>query len=208
MGIGIIVDLIIVSIIGVSTFLAYKKGLIKLAIGLCAFIISIVVTFILYQPISNLIINTTNIDETIENAIYEKANDMMHEEENKGEFTNQVIETTKNQMLPVTARNLAINIVTGGVIIVLFFAIKILLHFVSALTDAISKLPIIDQINQIGGLIYGVLRGILIIYVVLLLLNIPAQISPANQVNESIEQSFVGKTMYQNNILNVFFMKD
>lgn len=208
MGIGIIVDLIIIAIIGVSTFLAYKKGLIKLAIGLCAFVISIIVTFVLYQPISNLIINTTNIDEAIENAIYEKANDMMHENEDQGELANQVIETTKNAMLPATARNLAVNIVTGGVIIVLFLAIKILLRFVSALADAISKLPIIDQLNQAGGLIYGILRGILIIYVVLLLFNIPGQISPENKVNESIEHSFIGKAMYQNNILNVFFVKD
>lgn len=208
MGIGIIVDLIILAIIGISTFLAYKKGLIKLAIGLCAFIISMVVTFVLYQPISNLIINTTNIDETIENVIYEKANDMMQEEDSRGEFTNQVMETTKNQMLPATTRNLAINIVTGGVVIVLFLAVKILLRFVSVLTDAISKLPIIDQINQIGGLVYGILRGILIIYVVLMLLHIPQQINPDNQVSEGINHSFLGKTMYENNILNVFFVKD
>lgn len=202
---GIIVDLIIVAIIVLSTFLAYRKGLIKLAIELCAFVIAIVVTFILYQPISNLVINTTNIDETIENTIYEKANDIMEENKKEEELTNQIIETTKNEMLPETARTLAINIVTGGVIIILFVAIKIALRFISAIADAIAKLPIINQLNKAGGMVYGLLRGFLIIYVTLLILVIPGQIDPNNVVNKSVEQSFLGKTMYQNNILNVFF---
>ena len=202
---GIIVDLIIVAIILLSTFLAYKKGFVKLAIGLFAFVISIVVTFVLYQPISNLVINSTSIDEAIEDAIYEKANDIMQENQEEGELTNQLMETTKNEMLPETARNLAINIVTGGVIIVLIIVIKIALRFISALADAIAKLPIINQFNRVGGMVYGILRGILIIYVALLILSISGEIAPNNTVNQSIDQSALGKTMYQNNILKVFF---
>lgn len=202
---GIIVDLIIVAIIVLSTFLAYQKGLVKLAIGLCTFAISIVLTFLLYQPISNLVINVTGIDEAIENSIYEKANDIMQENKSENELTNQVIETAQNEMLPETARNLAINIVRGGVIIVLFVAIKIALRFVGALADAIAKLPIINQINKAGGMVYGLFRGILAIYVALLIATIPGQINPNNTINQSINQSSLGKTMYQNNILNVFF---
>ena len=59
---GVIIDIIIIAIIAISTFLAYTKGLIALAFKLCAFIIAIVVTFILYNPVSNLVINVTNID--------------------------------------------------------------------------------------------------------------------------------------------------
>lgn len=201
---GIIVDLIIVAIIALSTFLAYKKGLVELAIELCAFVIAIVLTLVLYQPISNLVINITGIDEMIEDAIYEKANDIMQSDKEDG-LTNQMIETAKNEMLPETARSLAINIVRGGVIIILFIAIKIALRLITALADAIAKLPIISQLNKTGGMIYGILRGILIIYVALLIINIPGQINPKNIVNESIDQSFLGKTMYQNNILNIFF---
>lgn len=202
---GIIVDFIIIAIILLSTFLAYRKGLVKLAIGLFSFIIAIVATVILYQPISNLVINATNIDEAIENTIYEKANDIMKENETENELTNQVMETTANEMLPETARNLAIDIVRGGVIIILVVAIKIALRFITALADGIAKLPIIHQINKTGGLVYGLLRGILIIYVALLILTISEQIDPNNTVNQSLDQSYLGKTMYQNNILKVLF---
>ena len=56
---GIIFDLVIVAIIVLSTFLAYRKGLAVLAIKLCSVLIAIVVTLLLYRPIANLIINTT-----------------------------------------------------------------------------------------------------------------------------------------------------
>lgn len=200
---GIIVDLIIIGIVLLSTFLAYKKGLVKLAIGLCAFVISIVITFVLYQPISSFVINSTQIDETIEKSIYEKANEIIQENEN-GE-TEKILETAKNGMLPQTARNLSINIVRGGTMVILFVGVQIALKFVTAIADAIAKLPIIDQLNKTGGMIYGVLRGIFIVYVILLVLAIPGQINPKNIANESLDKSSLGKVMYQNNILNVFF---
>ncbi len=202
---GFVVDLIIIAVVALSTFLAYRKGLVKLAIGLCAFVISIVVTFILYYPISNLVINVTGIDEAIEDAIYEKANDVIKEGTQEEGLTNQMVETAKNEMLPETARNLAINIVRGGVMIVLLIAVRIALRFITAIADAIAKLPIIDQINKTSGMVYGVIRGILIVYVALLILGIPGKVNPNNKWNQSIDQSFLGKTMYQNNVLNVFF---
>ncbi len=167
----IIVDLIIIAIILISTFLAYRKGIVKLAISLLAFVISIVLTFILYQPISNLVINGTGIDEMIEDAIYEKANDIMKEDEEES-LTGEIIEQAKNEMLPETARTLAVNIVKGGTIIILFLGIRIGLKFVTFIADLVAKLPILNQVNKVGGLIYGILRGILIVYAILLIANV------------------------------------
>ena len=201
---GIVVDLIIVAIILLSTFLAYKKGLIMLAIQLLAVIISIVITVVLYKPISNLIINVTSIDETIQNSILEEANDIMT---NKEEKSNQIVETIQNNMLPETARTISINIIQGAVILLLFVIARIVLKFVSGLANLVSKLPIINQFNRLGGAIYGLLRGVLIIYVLLLIVNLSGRISPQNTVYTTVEESYIGKAMNENNILDVFFNK-
>lgn len=213
---GIIVDIIIIAIIALSIFLGYRKGLIELAIKLCAFVIAIVITFILYKPVSNLIINTTSIDETIENSILEKANDVMEgekgeelsEETNPGEtekLSEEIKQEAKEGLLPEAARGLSVNIVRGGVIIILYVLIRIALRFVTALANLVAKLPILKQFNKAGGAIYGALRGILIIYVCLIIISIFGQINPENEIHQNIEQSTLGKTMYENNILNVFF---
>ena len=201
---SIVVDLIIVAIILLSTFLAYRKGLITLAIQLVAVVIAILLTLLLYKPVSNVIINLTGIDETIQNAILEEANDIMT---NDGEGSNQVVETIQNNMLPETARTISINIIEGAVILILYIVIRIALKFVTALANLVAKLPILNQLNQLGGIIYGILRGLLIVYILLLLVNLSGEIEPQNQVYMAVEESYIGKMMNENNILDVLFTK-
>ena len=201
---SIVVDLIIVAIILLSTFLAYRKGLITLAIQLVAVVIAIVLTLLLYKPVSNVIINVTGIDEFIQNAILEEANDIMTNEE---EGANQVVETIQNNMLPETARTISINIIEGAVILILYIVIRIILKFVTALANLVAKLPILNQLNQLGGIIYGALRGILIVYILLLLVNLSGEIEPQNQVYTMVQESYIGKMMNENNILDILFTK-
>lgn len=199
---SIVVDFIIVAIILLSTFLAYRKGLITLSIQLVAVVISILATLILYKPISNLIVNTTSIDETIQNAILEEANDIMSNDENGSD---QIVESIQNNMLPETARTISINIIQGAVILILYVGIRIALRFVTALANLVSKLPILNQFNKLGGIVYGILRGLLIVYIVLLLINLSGEIEPENQVYTLVEDSYLGKMMNENNVLDILF---
>lgn len=199
---SIIIDFIIVAIVALSTFLAYRKGLITLAIQLVAVIISIVVTLLLYKPISNVIINVTSIDETIENAILEEANNIMTDGE---EGSDQIVETIQNDMLPETARTIAINIIQGAVILILYIGIRIILRFVTAFVNWVSKLPILNQFNKLGGVLYGILRGLLIVYILLFLINISGEIEPKNQIYTAVQSSYLGKIMNEYNILDILF---
>lgn len=199
---GIIVDIIIIAIILVSTFLAYRKGLITLAIQLVSVIIAVVLTLILYKPVSNVIINVTGIDEMIQNAILEEANDIMT---NNQENANQVVESIQNNMLPETARTISINIIQGAVILILYVIIRIILRFVTALANLVAKLPILNQFNKLGGVIYGILRGLLIVYILLLLVNVSGEIDAKNKVYTTVEESYIGKMMNENNVLSVLF---
>ena len=199
---GIIVDIIIIAIILVSTFLAYRKGLITLAIQLVSVIIAVVLTLILYKPVSNVIINVTGIDEMIQNAILEEANDIMT---NNQENANQVVESIQNNMLPETARTISINIIQGAVILILYVIIRIILRFVTALANLVAKLPILNQFNKLGGVIYGILRGLLIVYILLLLVNVSGEIDAKNKVYTTVEESYIGKMMNENNVLDILF---
>lgn len=201
---GIIIDILIVAFLALSVFLGYKKGLVSLAIKLCAFIIAILITFILYRPIGNLIINTTSIDESIENSIYNRVTETM-QKDSSDELTSDLIESAKQGMLEQSARELAINIVYAGTAIVLFIIVRIILIFVNALANLIAKLPIIKQANEAGGAIYGLLRGIVIIYLVLLIIYFVGEFNPNNIATQSINETTLTKVMYENNLFNIFF---
>lgn len=200
---GVVIDLIIIGILVLSIFLGYKKGLVSLAVKFVAFIIAIVVTFILYKPIANLVINTTNIDETIQNSILEKTTQIMqNDEENK--YIKDIKEEAQNGIITQTARDLSINIVNIVVMIILFLLVKIGLRFITALANIITKLPILKQFNKAGGILYGLLRGLIIIYVALAIIWIIGQINSENKLHKDINASYIGRLMYNNNILESF----
>lgn len=66
---GIILDIVLIAIIALNVFICYKKGLVKLAVGLIAVVAAIILALVFYKPVSNLIIENTELDENIEKAI-------------------------------------------------------------------------------------------------------------------------------------------
>ena len=148
----IIIDLILVAIISLFTFLGYRQGLVKAAIKILSFFIAIIIAFILYKPVSNLIVNNTSIDDNIKNTIIEKITpegvEQNEEVEIEDGFVNKMIGEANNTIEEV-ANAFSIKIIDICVLLLLYIIVKIALRFVSALADLITKLPIIKQVNKL-----------------------------------------------------------
>lgn len=198
-----VVDIIIIAVLALSIFLGYKKGLIELGIKAVAVIIAIVGTLILYRPITNIIVDTTNLDENLQQTIMEKSGSIVGDGTTGNAVEDGIVSEIQNQMLPEAAHELSLNIIRAGVMIVLYIVIKIALRFVTALANLIAKLPILDQFNKLGGIVYGAIRGLLIIYVALLIIQFVGEVNPGNRVNEEIDKSFIGKEMYERNVIEL-----
>lgn len=201
---GIIIDIIIILFILASVFFGYKKGLISLAINIVAFIIAMVVTLLLYKPIGNIIINNTTIDEKLQQMIQTKIEEFMENDDSK-DSSSKLIESAKNGLLPDTARSLSINIIYGITLIALFIIIKICLLLINSLANQVAKIPIIKQFNEIGGVLYGLLRGIIITYVILMVIQLIVTLNPKGALDNAMQESYLAKAMSSYNILNVFF---
>ena len=192
---GIIIDLILIAIVLLSAFLGYKKGLVKLGAKLFAGIIAIVLTLILYRPVSGAIIKNTPIVEKIKNVVIENSSNF--ENQDKDKVSTQITNQVKNEILPAEAENIAKSIVYAVTSIVLFLVIKIILSIVISLIDGIARLPILKQFNEVGGLVYGLARGMFIVCVIILLMGVHAKVKPENNLNENIEKSNITKMIYE-----------
>lgn len=148
----IIIDLILIAIIALFTFLGYRQGLVKAAIKILSFFIAIIIAFILYKPVSNLIVNNTSIDDNIKNTIIERITpegiEQNEEVEIEDGFVNKMIGEANNTIEEV-ANAFSIKIIDICVLLLLYIIVKIALRFVSALADLITKLPIIKQVNKL-----------------------------------------------------------
>lgn len=69
---GIIIDLLIIAIVGLSIWMGYKKGLTKSLLKIFNFFIALIISIILFNPISDIVINNTEVDEVIQDSIISK----------------------------------------------------------------------------------------------------------------------------------------
>ena len=192
----IAIDLIVVAIVALSAILGYKKGLVKLGAKLFAGIIAIILTFALYKPVSNFIFENTNLRQDIEKAILEKSNSIVENSENNAQ--KMVTETINNKVMPEQAKEISKNAVYVLSGIGLYIVLKIILSIVFSLLNVIANLPILKQFNETGGLLYGILRGLLIVCIALLLTNVYIKTTPNTDLDEKIEHTYITKFIYSN----------
>ena len=208
---GIVFDGIIIIILLVNIISGYKSGLVHVVFNIFAFLVALIVTLVLYRPIANQVIRTSNFDEKIESIIIENCtseNDEQSESKNSAalqkyveKYAKDIVTDAKDNAVEVAARAIAENVVSIAVLIILFIIVRLALIIVRFLADGIAELPIIKQFNEIGGFAYVVLRGFIIIEALLAVLFFIVSISGNNSISNAIDSSFITKILYGNNII-------
>lgn len=203
-----IIDIIVILIFLACIFMGYKRGLTKVIIHLLSFILAIIISLILFKPISTLIINNTDIYTNLSNSIQETLQKNEEEEKTNKEKPNVLIESinetvdeTKENATVAVANSIAETIINIIVIVILFIVIRIILFFIKFIFSTITDLPIIKQIDKLGGFIYGVLEALLIVLVLLAIISfvdIP-------ELQLAIKSSILTSFLYNNNILLMLF---
>lgn len=206
---SIIVDIAILAIIVLCIIIGYVRGLTGSLIKIVSFVLSLIIAFVLFIPVSNLIINNTEIDENLESSIRNMIiQDEQNEDENMpeaitdyiGQKIDQAADDAKEAIVDSTARDVALTIVKAGTWIALFIIARILLIFLRFITSLIAKLPVIKQFDKLGGIIYGLIEGLIIVYFLLALISFISPMLNGTLAN-AIDKSFVGSMMYNNNLL-------
>ena len=214
---SIIIDIIILGILALCIILGYHKGLTGSLLKIVSFVLALVIAFVLFKPISNLIIDKTTWDDSLEQGIRDTFltnNATKQETENKEEqnmpnvmvdYINKAVEDAGNQaketIVDMAARNVAVTIINAGVWIALFIIARIILIFIKGLTDLITKLPVIKQFDKLGGIIYGMIEAVLIIYGILAVLSFISPVIDNVGIIAAIQKSYIGSMLYNNNLL-------
>ncbi len=215
---GIIVDLIIIAILILFISIGYRKGLTGSLIKLASFAIALVLAFILYKPVANIVRDNTQIDENIESAIIstfskeETTNNDTDSNGNKDNLPETIVKNinneiesatteARNNIVKETAKNTTNTIINVGSGLVIFIAVRFILFIISLFVHEITKLPIIKQIDKVGGIGYGLVEGMVIILIILGIISLTSVVWSDNIVVTAITKSTIGDILYNNNII-------
>ena len=210
-----IVDLIILIIFALCIFTGYKKGLAKCLIKVLSFVIALVVAIALFKPVSNIVIEKTEFDDNIKNSITQIIADDVEETGEVKEdtnlpqsmvnFLNEKIKASTEETKQVVVNNVANEVATIAVNVCvalgLFIAVRLILLVVSGIFSMITELPILKQIDKAGGVVYGILHALVIIFVVFAIISFVSPIIENTQLITTINKSIIGSVMYNNNLL-------
>lgn len=209
----LIVDIVIVAIFALCILLGYKKGLTGCLIKVLSFFIALIVSAMLFKPAAIVVTNNTQIDENIQSSIvsvFEQEETENKDENEKNDspimkyISDKVEEATeekKKEIVNNAARDISVNIINVLCFIAIFIIVRFALIFVKALADLITKLPVIKQCDKIGGVIYGILQGFVIVFIGLALITFISTITKQYALLELINQSYIGSILNNNNIL-------
>ena len=216
---GIFIDFLIILIMSLFIFVGYKKGLVKVALSFVAIIASIIIALVLYRPIAGSIIDNTTVDDKIADGIYGQIDNVDFEnlEKEKDEkqpilkmsekYIKEAMEQSKQDVARYVAEQLSKTIVEGMTFIALLIVLRIALIALNLLSDIIVGLPIIKQFNKSGGIVYGIVEGFFIINLLLAIAFVLNPIVLDGNIEKNINESYIGRVVYQNNILISSVMK-
>lgn len=223
----VILDILIVLFMCAIALISYKKGLTASLFKIIGFVLSIIVVIVLHKPLANFIVNNTQLDETIEKQIVFMMSEKTGVSEEEmvtaesvelevdaatnsvpkaiGDFVqnkmDEVVEDAKTNVVNATARAIALAVVDLVATLVLFIGTNVIVILLKIFTSIFTSLPVIHQVDQLGGLIYGIVEAFFIVYVLLAILSLIVPLTGDAGITEAINKTMFLSKLYNNNLL-------
>lgn len=214
---GILVDLVIISIIISSIYWGYRRGLVAAIFKILVFIISLIIVFLLYKPVSNSIMANTQIDEKLAALIESNLagttladGNLLEPSESNfsaavvdmiNDFVKEALQKNVSNAVMYVSVELSHFMIRVGTMLILLIISRFFLLFIRFAAELIANLPFIKLFNKSGGLIYGLIKGFLVIYLILAVFSIISPLISSWGIIDAIQDSTLGSKMYNNNII-------
>lgn len=213
------IDVIGIIVIVVCALISFKKGFVKTFFGFISTFLAIILAFALCNVGVSLIKENTEIDEWLETTFtsslnYEDTeNENMENPEEENTFLQGLDSLPENIQIFVgleeykeSAKVTIVDSATEIILkilswIIIYILVKIILSILCFVFNGIMNIPFLKQINNLTGLILGVLLGLFRIYVVLAFISFLVAVVPMEGLVNMIKSSLLVSVLYENNLL-------
>ena len=224
------IDLIVILIILISAVIGYFRGLIKTLMQLASSILSLVISFAIYKPVEYLL-KLSPIYTAIKEWVFEKIGspDLLglgaqSQAKEIGKLTSwmpgfigsQIAKNNNQEVYALLGVNNIIDyivtyianiIVMGLALMVTWVLVKIILMIIMKALDIVAKLPVISTFNRWGGLIAGILKALLALWLVMLIIPVICSIEGMPDFQTLINSSLLAKILYDYNLILFYLNK-
>lgn len=203
-----ILDIIFLAIMFASIAWGVKKGIIKTALGLSSFFVSIVVALLLYEPFMGFIGSNVEIAGAIQKIRESITNTVLPivtiaPGEEIPEFLKYIL--SEGDLLKkgseVMATALAEVIIKILIIIVFIILIKLFVTMLFKIFNVTAKLPIIKQANGFVGGLLGVVIGVFFCWIAAAVLTLLMGNESFGWIADGLNKSHFAKYLFDSNLI-------
>ncbi|WIF95846.1 CvpA family protein [Caminicella sporogenes] len=219
------VDVFFISIIAIMGLRGLYMGLVLSFFSIASYIFAGIAAKIYYPILTNFILEKTNLITKIQSFILGKLKilavgkdvfkgteqvnifkimnfpkalqDLLLKSDTLQQYNQNVMDNMYNHVSLVITK-MIVDLIS---IVVVFLLVKLLLNIIGFILNSIASLPVINSFNRLGGLIFGILKGIIMVYIIFALITPITVLSYDNSIVESLNNSYLAKYFYDYNII-------
>ncbi|MGE5328845.1 MAG: CvpA family protein [Deltaproteobacteria bacterium] len=217
------IDFAVIGIVVAYSLIGYARGFVYSVFKVASFFVSAFLSIQAYPYVSKLLISVMHLDSTLKKMIGENLDKIITPEQlAKPNPVTGIIESwslpkpieemvmngaavqvgqMKQSIVENISASLSIVAVNLISIIAVFAIVSFILIFARSILQGIASLPIFAQINRAGGFVFGILEGLIVIYIGFAVLTIFSSSKDMQNIFSAINTSLVAKQLYANNIL-------
>lgn len=208
--------IVVLAILIGNALIGLRVGFIKTVFSLASMLVALILTVWFSPTVNDMLQN----NEKFGGLITEKVEQMLSLEEKESDISDQDA-YIEGLPLPKSIKNTLIenrdkgikdlkgyiaSYITGIIInslafILTFISILVILWVICFALNIISKLPILNQINKLAGMLAGVVHGLVIVWLLLILLTVFGGSKFGQDAFVMIEESVLLSLIYNNNFL-------
>lgn len=224
LGIGMVI------ILALFGWFGYRRGFIREVMSMFFVVLSIALVWIMNPYINDFLRDNTPLYETVQDSTKSFVETQMGGRTSIGQqeqsslikdlglpaFLAEGLEENNNaavyEYLAVSTFTdyvsdyIAVAVVNGLSFLVSFLLATLLIRMITYALDIIARLPIIKGVNKLAGGFVGALKGLLFIWIGLLLLTVFCNTDIGRQGLGLIEKDYIANFLYENDIFVKIFM--
>lgn len=201
------IDIIIVIFIGYLCFQGYRKGFIKTVFDTLGIVISFFLSKELYNFAENFLLKNTKLFVKLHDYFEVKLSENVIKSINSNipielqKFVNNILINEASDTFTAFVDNLSLLIIRSISFVITFLTIYAALLLISTLINTIMKLPLLNLTNRLFGAFMGILKGVIMLYLIFALAAPLLSFMQDKPFAKSVLDSESSKIFYNNNII-------
>lgn len=214
-------DICVIIIIIVNGLRGLSLGLVLSVFNILSFIVAAIVSKMYFSQVSTFIISNTNLTKKVNKFIIDRINtpdnilakdsldifgimnlpktlsNFLMKSDEVEAYSEGVIDNIHSYI----AERMTIIIIDLISIVLVFIGALLILNILGHILDRIASLPVINQFNRIGGLIFGSAKGFIMVFILLAIMVPIVSIFPESFIVHALKNSTITKDLYNYNLL-------